>query len=128
MLRQLTTALAVATLGAAALAPGATAGTDKKDIFPATCDDREVRFVVNGNGDFTAARVEGTTQQFIPQAFDFKFTFTTGGTTQTESFAATKSNLREGFVVCKIDFSDGEGTFTAEGTVTGFFTPVGKKS
>lgn len=134
MLRRLTTILAVAVLGAAVLAQGASADpTNAKtsDTIPATCDGTAVQFVVNGNGDFTPGHVVGSTAEFIPQSFNLTFEFTpTGGTTQSETFTASKKNPRGNLVTCTIAFSgsDADGTFSAVGTVTGFFTPARKSA
>ena len=82
-----------------------------------------MEFVVNGAGRFTPAHVVGSTTVFIPEVFDLTFT-PPGGPTQTEPFTAAKGNPK-GDVTCDINISEStpEGTFTAVGTVTGFFTP-----
>jgi hypothetical protein len=134
VLRRLTTMLAVAALGAAVLAPGASADPTKAKnsfTFPATCGGRPVQFVVNGNGEFTPGHVVGSTQQFIPQSFDITFESTpTGGPTETERDTASKHHPHGSLVTCSIDFTQSipEGTFHVFGTATGFFTPASHKS
>jgi hypothetical protein len=96
--------------------------------FPATCDDGQtLQIVVNGNGEFTAAHVVGSTAVFVPQAFDITFEFTpTGGTTETEIDTSSKPNVHGDLVTCSFDVTQSfpEGTFRLSGTATGFFTPA----
>ncbi len=127
--------LAVAALGAAVLAQGASADpTNAKSSFslPASCAGTAVQFVVNGNGEFTPGHVVGSTAVFIPQSFDITFEFTPpGGTTETGTDTASKRHPpRRILVTCSFDFtqSSDEGTFRAVGTVTGFFTPARKSA
>ena len=125
------TALAVAGLVLTVSAPEASADPLKAKnslAFPATCDDGQtVQIVVNGNGEFTAAHVAGSTAVFVPQAFDITFEFTpTGGTTETEIDTSSKPNVHGDLVTCSFDVTQSfpEGTFRLSGTATGFFTPA----
>lgn len=126
--------LAVAALGAALFAQGAAADpTNAKSsfTFPATCGGQTVQFVVNGNGEFTPAHVVGSNSVLIPQSFNLAFEFTSaGGTTESDTFTASKRKPHGNLVTCSLDFTetDGEGTFHVSGTVTGFFTPASGKS
>jgi hypothetical protein len=128
MLRRLCVALTLAILMMAALVQGAVAdpiNAKNAFTFTATCDGEQVAFVVNGAGDFTPAHVVGTTAVLIPEVFDITFSFTPpGGPTETETFTAAKANPK-GDVTCSFNISETteEGTFSAVGTVTGFFTP-----
>jgi hypothetical protein len=96
--------------------------------FPATCDDGQtVQVVVNGNGEFTAAHVVGSTAAFVPQVFDVTFEFTpTGGTTETEIDTSSKPNVHGDLVTCSFDVTQSFpfGTLHFFGTATGFFTPA----
>ncbi len=96
--------LAVAALGAAVLAQGASADpTNAKSSFslPASCAGTAVQFVVNGNGEFTPGHVVGSTAVFIPQSFDITFEFTPpGGTTETETDTASKRHPHGDLVTC----------------------------
>jgi hypothetical protein len=93
----------------------------------AVCAGQTFNVVVNGNGEFTPAHIIGSTSIFIPTAFDITFTFTpTGGSTATETDTAAKAAPLRNTITCTIpiqSFSFPEGTFTIEGTVTGFLTP-----
>ena len=128
MLRRLCVALTLGILMMAALVQGAAAdpiNAKNAFTFTATCNGQPVEFVVNGAGNFTPAHVVDSTTVFIPEVFDLTFTFTPpGGPTETETFTAAKGNPK-GDVTCDIDISETtpEGTFTAVGTVSGFFTP-----
>jgi hypothetical protein len=131
MLRRLCVALTVGLLMLAALAQGAAAdpiNAKNSLTFPATCDDGQtVQVVLNGNGEFTPAHVVGSTEVFIPQAFEVTFQFTpTGGTTQTETDTASKPNVHGELVTCSFDVTQTfpEGTFHLFGTATGFITPA----
>ncbi len=99
--------------------------------FPATCDGRQVEFVVTGQGEWTPAHVIGTNEVFHPTAFDISGSFTPpGGDTEEFEFQATRKGQRRGvqnLVTCSFAVSgtDEEGTFSFEGTVTGFFSPRG---
>jgi hypothetical protein len=128
MLRRLCVALTLGILMMVALAQAAAAdpiNSKNAFTFTTTCDGQQVEFVLIGNGDFTPAHVVGSTTVFIPEVIDITFTFTPpGGPTETETFTAAKANP-QGDVTCDINISETapEGTFTAVGTVSGFFTP-----
>jgi hypothetical protein len=131
MLRRLCVALTVGLLMLAALAQGAAAdpiNAKNSLTFPVTCDNGQaVQVVLNGNGEFTPAHVVGSTEVFIPQAFEVTFQFTpTGGTTQTETDTASKPNVHGDLVTCSFDVTQTfpEGTFHLFGTATGFITPA----
>ena len=124
-------ALSAALLAVAVFVPAASADPLKAKnslAFPATCDDGQtLQIVVNGNGEFTAAHVAGSTAVFVPQAFDITFEFTpTGGTTETEIDTSSKPNVHGDLVTCSFDVTQSfpEGTFRLFGTATGFFTPA----
>ena len=124
-------ALSAALLAVAVFVPAASADPLKAKnslAFPATCDDGQtLQIVVNGNGEFTAAHVAGSTAVFVPQAFDITFEFTpTGGTTETEIDTSSKPNVHGDLVTCSFDVTQSfpEGTFRLSGTATGFFTPA----
>jgi hypothetical protein len=123
--------LVVAAIGALAIAQGAAADpTNAKNslVIPARCDNgQSVDVSVNGNGEFTPAHVIGTSSVFIPQAFDLTFSFTPpGGPTESETDTSAKANVHGNLTTCGIDFTQEtpEGTFSLNGTVTGFFTPA----
>ena len=124
-------ALSAALLAVAVFVPAASADPLKAKsslAFPATCDDGQtVQIVVNGNGEFTAAHVVGSTAVFVPQAFDITFEFTpTDGTTETETDTSSKPHVHGDLVTCSFDVTQSfpEGTFHLFGTATGFFTPA----
>jgi len=83
--------------------------------------------VVNGNGEFNAAHLLGSTSVFIPTAFNTTFTFTpVGGPTMTNIDTSAKAAPIRNTITCTIPFQSFPspvGTFTIEGTVTGFLTP-----
>ncbi|TML95518.1 MAG: hypothetical protein E6G03_08095 [Actinobacteria bacterium] len=83
--------------------------------------------VVNGNGEFNAAHLLGSTSVFIPTAFNTTFTFTpVGGPTMTNIDTSAKAAPITNTITCTIPFQSFPspvGTFTIEGTVTGFLTP-----
>jgi hypothetical protein len=94
----------------------------------ALCGGHPVDVVVNGNGEFTAAHVLGSTSVFIPTAFDITFTFTpTVGSPMSETDTSSKAAPIRETTTCTIPlqtvFSGPEGSATIQGTVTGFFTP-----
>jgi hypothetical protein len=130
MLRRLCVALTLGILLLAALAQGAAADpTNAKNglTFPATCDGQTVQIAVNGNGEFTAAHVVGSTATFIPQAFNVTFQFTPpGGPTQSMTDTSSKANVPGDLVTCSVDVTVTfpEGTVHFFGTATGFFTPA----
>jgi hypothetical protein len=129
MPRRLCVTLVLGILMMAAVAQGAAAdpiNAKNATTFTADCNGQAVELVVNGAGNFTPAHVVGSTAVFVPEVFDLTFTFTPpGGPTETETFTAAKGNPK-GDVTCDINISETvpeEGTFTAVGTVSGFFTP-----
>jgi hypothetical protein len=133
MARRLTSILVASALGAAVLAPGASADPSNARsglTFPATCGTTQVTFVVNGNGEFTPAHVSGSTAEFIPQSFDIAFEYTpAGGTTQSGTDKSSKAHAHGDLVTCSFDttqVSPNGDSFRLSGTVTGFFTPAGK--
>ena len=130
MKRRLLVLVAVGVLAAVLIAP--TAGADPTNarnaqLLQAVCGTDTFNVVVNGNGEFTPAHVIGTTSVFIPTAFDITFTFTpTGGSTMTETDTSAKAAPIKNTITCTIPFQSFPspvGTFTIEGSVTGFLTP-----
>ena len=130
MKRRLVILAACGALAAVAIAP--TAGADPSGAknslqINAVCVGEPLQVVVNGNGEFTPAHVVGSTSVFIPTAFDTTFTFTpTGGSTETNHDTSAKAAPISNTITCTIpfqSFSSPFGTFTIEGTVTGFMTP-----
>jgi hypothetical protein len=130
MKRRLLVLVASGALAAMAIAP--TAGADPTNAknsqqLQAVCGTQTYTVVVNGNGEFTPAHLIGSTSVFIPTAFDITFTFTpTGGSTETETDMSAKAAPLQNTIDCEIpfqSFSSPFGTFTIEGTVTGFLTP-----
>ena len=95
----------------------------------AVCGGQNLSVSVNGNGEFDAADVIGSTAMFIPTAFNVTFTFTpTVGEPESETDTSTKAHQPKNAVTCALPaelntFTSPEGTFTISGTVTGFFTP-----
>jgi hypothetical protein len=130
MKRRLLVLAAVGALAAVAIAPTAGADpTNAKNVLPlqAVCGTETVTVVVNGNGEFTPAHLIDSTSVFIPTSFDITSTFTpTGGSTETETDTSTKAAPIKGTITCTIpfqSFTSPFGTFTLEGSVTGFLTP-----
>jgi hypothetical protein len=130
MKRHLFVLLAAGVLAAALIAP--TAGADPTHArnaqhLQAVCGTNTLDVVVNGNGEFTPAHVIGTTSVFIPTSFDLTSTFTpTGGSTMTETDTSAKAAPIKNTITCTIPFQSFPspvGTFTLEGSVTGFLTP-----
>lgn len=130
MKRRLLVLVASGAFAATAIAP--TAGADpihSKNALQlqAVCAGQTLNVVVNGNGEFTPAHIIGSTSVFIPSSFNITFTFTpTGGSTMTETDTTAKAAPLRNTITCTIpfqSFSAPEGTFTIQGTVTGFFTP-----
>jgi hypothetical protein len=130
MKRRLLVVVASGALAALAIAP--TAGADPTNAknsqqLQAVCGTQTYTVVVNGNGEFTPAHLIGSSSVFIPTAFDITFTFTpTGGSTMTETDTSAKAAPLQNTIDCEIpfqSFSSPFGTFTIEGTVTGFLTP-----
>jgi hypothetical protein len=130
MKRRLLVLVAAGALAAVAIAP--TAGADPTNAknaqqLQAVCGTETFTVVVNGNGEFTPAHLIGSTSVFVPTAFDVTFTFTpTGGSTETETDTSAKAAPIKDTITCTIPFQSFPspfGTFTIEGTVTGFLTP-----
>jgi hypothetical protein len=130
MKRRLLVLVASGAIAALAIAP--TVGADPTNAknsqqLQAVCGTETFNVVVNGNGEFTPAHLIGSTSVFIPTAFDITFTFTpTGGSTMTETDMSAKTAPLQNTIDCEIpfqSFSSPFGTFTIEGTVTGFLTP-----
>jgi hypothetical protein len=99
-------------------------------FFTAVCGSTQLQVVVNGNGVFTPAHVIGSTSVFVPTAFDLTFTFTPagGGAPEVDTETSAKAHGQENAVTCELPgalntVTSPEGTFTLDGTVTGFFTP-----
>ena len=130
MKRQLLALLAACAFAASALASSAAADPiHAKNALrlQASCNGKPYQVVVNGNGVFGAAHIVGSTAVFVPYSFNLTTTFTPNGqATQTNVNTASKGGPHKGAVSCTIPFqsfpSPG-GTFTIQGTVTGFFTP-----
>jgi hypothetical protein len=130
MKRHLFVLVAAGVLAAALIAPSAGADpTNAKNsqLIHAVCGTDTFDVVVNGNGEFTPAHVIGSTSVFVPTAFDVTFTFTpTGGSTMTETDTSAKAAPIKNTITCAIPFQSFPspvGTFTIEGSVTGFLTP-----
>jgi hypothetical protein len=130
MKRRLLVLVASGALAAVAIAP--TAGADPTNArnslqLQAVCGTQTYNVVVNGNGEFTPAHLLGSTSVFIPTAFHITSTVTpTGGSTMTETDTSAKAAPLQNTINCTIpfqSFSSPFGTFTIEGTVTGFLTP-----
>ena len=122
----------VASGALAAMAFASTAGADPTNaknaqLLQAVCGTKTFNVVVNGNGEFTPAHLIDSTSVFIPTSFDVTFTFTpTGGSTMTETDTSAKAAPLQDTISCTIPFQSFPspfGTFTIEGTVTGFLTP-----
>ena len=99
-------------------------------FFTAVCGPTQLQVVVNGNGVFTPAHVIGSTSVFVPTAFDLTFTFTPsgGGAPEVDTETSAKAQQPKNAVTCQLPgalntVSFPDGTFTLDGTVTGFFTP-----
>jgi hypothetical protein len=131
MKRRLFVLAAGAVLAAAAIAP--TAGADPVNAknslqIEAMCPGMDpLTVVVNGNGEFTAAHVLGSTSVFIPTAFNTTFTFTpTVGPPESETDTSAKAGPIKNTITCTIplqSFPAPGGTFSLSGEVTGFLTP-----
>jgi hypothetical protein len=131
MKRRLLVLVATGALAAVAIAP--TAGADPTNArnslqLQAVCGTETFTVVVNGNGEFTPAHLIGSTSVFIPTGFDITSTFTpTGGSTETETDTSAKAApANADTITCEIpfqSFTSPFGTFTLEGSVTGFLTP-----
>jgi hypothetical protein len=125
--------IAVIAVAASVLVQTASADpTNAKGSLTVTafCGTQKVVVSVNGDGEFTAAHVIGSTSVFIPTAFDTTFSFTpTGGTTESQTDTSAKHNQPAGAVTCNIPaalntFAVPGGTATISGSVTGVFTPA----
>ena len=99
-------------------------------FFTAVCGSTQLQVVVNGNGVFTPAHVIGSTSVFVPTAFDLTFSFTPsgGGAPEVDTETSAKARQPDKAVTCQLPgalntVTSPEGTFTLDGTVTGFFTP-----
>ena len=122
--------LGICALSIAALAPSAVA--DPSNAKNATqleldCNGTAYQVVVHGNGKFTPAHILNGTGVAVPYSSDITTTFTPpGGPTQTQTQTASKGGPHKGAVDCTIpfqSFSGPQGTFTIQGTATGFVTP-----
>lgn len=129
MLRRFCVLLFVCVLGAVAVsAAGAGPPTTNKNalVLQADCGGTTYTAIVLGQGEFTPAHLVGATSVFIPLSFNITTTFTpSGGPTFTDTDTTSKAAPLSG-VTCTIpfqSFSFPDGTFTIQGTVTGFFTP-----
>jgi hypothetical protein len=121
--------LGICALSIAALAPSAAADpTHAKSAtqLELVCNGTPYQVVVNGNGNFTSAHIIGSTGVVVPYSLDLTFTFTPlGGPTETETQTLAKGGPHKGAINCTIpfqSFSSPEGTFTIQGTATGFLT------
>ncbi len=130
MKRRLLVLVVGCALAAALVAP--TVGADPTNAknstqLQAVCGTQTYNVVVNGNGEFTPAHLIGSTSVFIPTSFDITSTFTPiGGATMTETDTSAKAAPLQNTMTCTIPFQSFPspfGTFTIEGTVTGFLTP-----
>ncbi len=127
LVRRIGATLAVAML---AFAHGASADPINATTTPfaAICDGTEVRLVNNGNGDFSAAHVVGSTAVFVVYSNALTFEITPPGETTPEivTESASKPNPRDDLVTCTFDVTEtsDEGTVRVFGSATGFFTPA----
>jgi hypothetical protein len=124
-----------ATLGLLVGMTGAATAAPTKG-FPVTlhCDGGLTFYtVIMGNGEFTPAHDLNSTSILIPTAFGplvGTFTDADGLVTPVNDPPTTKgagaNQTRSTTVSCSyhVEFTDAEGTFSADGTVTGFVTPV----
>lgn len=98
-------------------------------LVTAVCSGHTYQFVVNGNGTFTPGHVVGSSQEFVPTAFELNFTLTDpSGSTSTSSAGAVKPHAPNGhpIVTCGIPAAlnttaSPEGTFVVDGYVSGYF-------
>jgi hypothetical protein len=130
MKRHLLALVAACALVAAIVVPSAVADpVHAKNAFTvqAICGTKTYTAVTNGNGTFTPAHIQGSTSMFIPTAFNLTLTFTpTGGTMMTDHNTASKAAPLRHTITCTVpfqSFTSADGTFTIQGTVTGFLTP-----
>jgi hypothetical protein len=108
-------------------------GSKNALVFPATCNGTPYTLVhnaANGQGSgqqnqntapFAPVHVVGSNAVFHPTMFDLTFTFSFGGMTQSFLNTNTMKNPRTP-VMCTIDYTTPDGTFSLNGTVWGFFT------
>ena len=122
--------LGICALSLAALAPSAVADpiqAKSATQLQVVCNGTPYQVVVNGNGKFTPAHILESTGVVVPYSVDLTFTFTPpGGPTETQTQTASKGGPHKGAVDCTIpfqSFSGPQGTFTIQGTATGFLTP-----
>jgi hypothetical protein len=122
--------LGISALALAAVVPAALADPSRAKNatqLELVCGGTAYRVAVNGNGRFTPAHILDGTGVAVPYSVDITTTFTPpGGPTQTETQTASKGGPHKGAVDCTIpfqSFSGPQGTFTIEGTATGFVTP-----
>ena len=122
--------LGICALSVAALAPSAVADPSQATNslqLELVCNGTPYQVAVNGNGKFTPAHILDSTGVVVPYSLDLTFTFTPpGGPTQTQTQTASKGGPHKGAVDCTIpfqSFSGPQGTFTIQGTATGFLTP-----
>ena len=132
MLRRVTViALFVIVLGVCAQSASADpVHANNAGFFTAVCGSTQVQVVVNGNGVFSPAHVIGSTSMFVPTAFNLTFSFTPsgGGAPEVDTETSAKAHQPANAVTCQLPGAlntvvSPEGTFTLDGTVTGFFTP-----
>lgn len=130
MRRHLLSLSAACAIAGAILAPSA--GADPIHAKNAlqiqvVCGTQTLRVVTNGNGTFTPAHVVGSTKVLVPTAFNLTFTFTpAGGSMTTNHETSAKAAPARHTMTCTIPFQSfpsPQGTFTIQGTVTGFLTP-----
>jgi hypothetical protein len=122
--------LGISALALAAVVPAALADPSRAKNatqLELVCGGTAYQVAVNGNGRFTPAHILNGTGVAVPYSVDITTTFTPpGGPTQTETQTASKGGPHKGAVDCTIpfqSFSGPQGTFTIEGTATGFITP-----
>jgi hypothetical protein len=130
MKRHLVALTAAAAFAAGLVVPAASADpihSKNALTLQAVCGTRTLTAVTNGNGTFTPAHISGSTAVFVPTAFNLTTTFTpTGGATMTDHNTAAKAAHVRNTMTCTIPFQSfpsPQGTFTIQGTVTGFLTP-----
>lgn len=117
----------------------ATADPSRGDTFPLECDNGSTyEVVVTSNGEFSPAHDLLSTSMLIPTAFgEFHVTLTDADgnvieqETEPPSIKGNASRQRTSSTTCTFTLSDsfedpdlGLLTFTVEGSVTGFVTPV----
>ncbi len=134
LVRRIGATLVAATLGVATFAHAASADPINATTtpFPAICDGTEVQLVNNGNGDFSAAHVIGSTAVFVVHSSTVTFEITRPGETTPEivTESASKRNPRGDLVTCNFDVTEttDEGTVRVFGSATGVFRPRSRAS